>query len=291
MANVSGATDFSQAARQGLGELPGEAARLLALAASGRAEIIFQGKRFEAAEAGGKIGVFSPAAAAALAARGLARLERRGGQCRLALTDAGRRLTAEAEPEGAISPERARHLKLEAAVVDSPGGPSAVWRNAWESPLDWLSRRGKAGAPPLISLEQHEAGSRLRRDFHAARMSPRLGVEWSPTAAIRAQAGPGGAHISERVAASRQRVRKALKAAGPELSGLLLDLCCFGKGLELIESERRWPKRSAKLVARIALAALARHYGIEGEARGAAQAKQGQVWREEPRGALFPVRA
>ncbi|MEN0001668.1 MAG: DUF6456 domain-containing protein, partial [Pseudomonadota bacterium] len=60
--------------------------------------------------------------------------------------------------------------------------------------------------------------------------------------------------------AARGRVAKALSNVGPELAGLLLDVCCFLKGLERVEAERRWPRRSAKLLLKVALASLDRHY-------------------------------
>ncbi len=78
--------------------------------------------------------------------------------------------------------------------------------------------------------------------------------------------------------AARQRLRLALDACGGELAGVLLDLCCFLKPLETVEHERGWPARSGKVILKLALSALMRHYGVSEKAQGPARSHKTHIW-------------
>jgi hypothetical protein len=141
--------------------------------------------------------------------------------------------------------------------------PDALLVNESESPLAWLARRKDTNGNPMIDAAQFAAGERLRADFTRAAMTPRIGANLSaPVAHGRRSAGESSANFSDLVIAAKERLNHALDAAGPEFSGLLLDVCCFLKGLETVERERGWPRRTSKVVLGLALDRLARHYRI-----------------------------
>lgn len=183
-----------------------------------------------------------------------------------ALTEAGRAWLQrhQAVPgAGAIDPFRAQHLALTPRQIADAGEPAVVLVNDSESPLAWLARRGR------IAPAQFLAGETLRADFTRGQLTPRITSDWSMPSG---RGGNGPGEISDSAMAARQRVRHALEGVGPEFAGLLLDVCCFLRGLEDVERERKWPARSAKVVLQLALDRLARHYGVAAGRRGGAAA-------------------
>jgi len=167
----------------------------------------------------------------------------------------------------------AQHLDLATREIMTEIGAISVLVNDSESPLAWLARRKGRDGRTMISPNQFIAGEKLRADFTRGHLSPRVTSDWSaPTGRSRTFAG-GAGEMTDLVIASRQRVRLAMEACGPEFSGLLMDVCCFLRGLEEVERERGWPLRSAKIVLQLGLDRLARHYGLRDEARGDANAR------------------
>lgn len=147
-------------------------------------------------------------------------------------------------------------------TVNGPSGSEKLTFNQAESPLTQIAARRDRNGGTFLSQAEVDAGERLRADYEKACIVPRLGINWEqPISKGRASAArPQGLDMSEEVLAARQRVDKAIAAVGPDLAGILIDICCFLKGLERVEAERGWPARSAKIVLRTALRALDRHY-------------------------------
>ncbi len=153
--------------------------------------------------------------------------------------------------------------------------------NTRENPLLWLARRKDARGRPLLHPRHVAAGERLRADYDAACMQPGLTTNWDAALAARDRSrlrgGPRDPFpMAERVIAARERVWRALCVLPDEQANIALRICCLAEGLEAAERTLGWPRRSARLILRMALEQLATHYGIprEGESRAA-----GAAWR------------
>ncbi len=174
------------------------------------------------------------------------------------------------ENPGRATPPARRAIKSRIVELE-PGKRTLVEFDCAESPLTWLRTRRDSTGEPLISDEQYCAGLRLHADFIASQLSPRITTDWeSPVSG-----GPLTAprrdlmHQSEKILAAKKRYYAALDAVGPELSRILVEVCCLATGIESAERILGWPRRSGKVVLQLALTSLARAYGIIAPRRSA----------------------
>lgn len=166
-----------------------------------------------------------------------------------------------------ISPAGRRALRAVKAAQVAKTANAA--RNArapeQEGPLAWLRRRRNKLGHPFMSEPQISAAERFASDFWHGGLMPRVTANWSaaaPRSRMR-RATPGiGVEASDAALAARERFYKAVSAVGPELSRILVEVCCHEAGLEAIERAAGWPQRTARVVFDLALKELARHYGL-----------------------------
>jgi Domain of unknown function (DUF6456) len=179
-----------------------------------------------------------------------------------------------------ISAAGLRALRTIKSSADASAGNShqspaeAGNRPGTEGALAWLRRRRDKDGRPLITEVQFNAGEKLASDYWHAQLSPRVTANWSAMAPVhRVRRGtPGfGVDMRDAVVSARRRFQRALEAVGPELAGILVDVCCRDMGLEASGQAEGWPQRAAKVVLDLALTRLARHYGLLAPERPAAE--------------------
>lgn len=147
-----------------------------------------------------------------------------------------------------------------------------------DSPLERLYQRKNGKGHSYLSDDQFQAGERLRSDFEKGQLQPRISANYSRAMSGSSATGRGfsALEITDFAMDARARLNRAIETLEPELAGVALDICCFLKGFELVERERQWPPRSAKLMLRTALSALSAHYGLSG--RGSRSERRNHVW-------------
>jgi hypothetical protein len=133
--------------------------------------------------------------------------------------------------------------------------------NLAESPLTALARRRDKDGSAFLSDELVRVGEQLREDFELSQMGPRVTQNWDRflTGGGREPYVPDGGG-NDATGNARQRVADALADLGPGLADVALRCCCYLEGLETCEKKLGWSARSGKIVLRIALQRLKRHY-------------------------------
>ena len=122
--------------------------------------------------------------------------------------------------------------------------------NLSESPVAVLGRRRDKDGKTYLEPDLIHAAERLREDYELAQMG--AAQDWEK---IIAEGRP-----LRGVNAATARVAVALIDLGPGLGDVALQVCCLLEGVEVTEQRFGWAARSGKVVLRIALQRLWRHY-------------------------------
>jgi hypothetical protein len=149
--------------------------------------------------------------------------------------------------------------------------------NLAESPLARLATAAPGEASPFLESHQVEAGERVRRLAERACLQPRTTMSYDAAHTARTKGGNHVADLGDLAADARRALAEIHTILPRDCAGVVLDVCGLLKGLQTVENERGWPRRSAKLVLRIGLDQLARHYGLAAEATGPAS-RRDRAW-------------
>ena len=158
----------------------------------------------------------------------------------------------------------------EAELGETSDVPRRIRYGLAESPLVALARRRDRTGERFLSDDLVHAGERLREDFEMAQMEAEVARDWDGfLTALRGDAPVAGSVAKTNAERAYGRVIAALQDIGPGLSDVTLRCCCFLEGLETAEKTLGWSARSGKIVLRIALMGLKRHYAENADQSGA----------------------
>lgn len=208
--------------------------------------------------------------AAAMALKNWISCDKPARIARYTITGAGRaalnRFMAEDENKASGFADAQAPFLVQDIDVDS-GQSRRSRRNRYgfaDTPLSALARRKDRDGQPFLSNDLVRAGERLREDFELSQIGPRARQNWDVFLTGEASVETGADETGPGVA--RARVEGALRDLGPGLGDVVLRCCCYLEGLERAEKRMGWSARSGKIVLRIALQRLKRHYEDLGDA-------------------------
>lgn len=126
--------------------------------------------------------------------------------------------------------------------------------------------RSRGGEAAFLAPHQLEAARRVQTVFERSQLRQRTTMHYGP------RVGDGGSSrgndIGDMAADARKQLAEIYRSLPADCAGVVMDVCGFEKGLQEIETERGWPRRSAKLVLRIGLETLAQRFGLTACATG-----------------------
>lgn len=137
------------------------------------------------------------------------------------------------------------------------------------------------GLPRLGFLEPHhiETARRVARLFERAHLAQRVTMHYSPMPTAARNTGTPN-QITDMAAEARRAMADIFRTLPADCAAVVIDVCCYEKGLQAIETERGWPRRSAKLVLRIGLDHLAERFGLAPVATGP-RAEESRGWMDD----------
>lgn len=136
--------------------------------------------------------------------------------------------------------------------------------NLAESPLSRLV----AGENAFLEPHHVEAAERVRALVERAQLRTRTTMNYSGAAAGERTQRNAAETVTDMAVDARRALDAVHRALPAECAGVVMDVCGWLKGLQQVERERSWPRRSAKLVLRIGLEQVAQHFGLGPYAMG-----------------------
>ncbi len=140
--------------------------------------------------------------------------------------------------------------------------------NLRESALRILATKNK-GKPAFLMPHHLAAANRIHTLVLRAQMIQRTTMSYDPGRVGGKKSGSSVTFdMADSAVDAKKQLFNLLGMLPADCADVIMDVCGFQKGLQLIETERQWPRRSAKLILRIGLEQLAVQFGLSNVATG-----------------------
>lgn len=161
--------------------------------------------------------------------------------------------------------------------------------NLSESPLARLAQPGN-GEPPFLAPHHLTAGERIRVIVERSGLAPSVTARYGAEGKVDGTgAGPrDGIGMLDMHIEARRQLEVLHQALQPDCARVVIDVCGHLKGLQQVEAEYRWPRRSAKMVLRVGLDLAAAHFGYSAVATGRRNRRRRYWQGADARPAMFP---
>ncbi len=159
--------------------------------------------------------------------------------------------------------------------------------NINESPISRLTLTS-AKKDPYLKAHHIEAAKRFSQLFERANLRSKITMSYNDGQLVSSKNSYNvKTDISDLAIDARKKVGQLLTNLPNDCASIIIDVCGYEKGLQTIESERGWPRRSAKLVLRIGLEQLAQNFGLSQQAIGKERNKPSHWLEEQSRPTRF----
>lgn len=126
--------------------------------------------------------------------------------------------------------------------------------------------RTRNGEPAFLSSHQIEAVLRIHRLFERAQLRQVVTMRYGPR--ISGAQGGSGDNVGDMAIDARARLETLLMDLPSDCGNVLRDICGHEMGIQDVETLHGWPRRSGKIVLRLALDLVAGRMGLSPVAQG-----------------------
>lgn len=181
------------------------------------------------------------------------------------LTKTGQTYAATKEAKAWLKRRRLELLKLDGCTSSLINTKPALSAN---ETIVRLSRKSKGEEQAFLAAHHVTVANRVAALIEKSQLRQSVTQNLSVLRRPGKSLGGGAVDLSDMAIDCRKHLDQLVQQLPRDCAGVVVDVCGFDKGLQQVEFERKWPRRSAKLILRMGLDHAAEYWKIGAVAKG-----------------------